>query len=65
MVIQRTKKEVIVRLSPNINTEDLQRFLNFARYKEVTSNFKISQTQVDDLVDQIKNDWNKTKKSAS
>jgi hypothetical protein len=57
MIIERTKKEIIVRLSPKINTEDLQKFLNYARYKELTANFKVSQEQVDDLVNQIKNDW--------
>ena len=57
MVIQRTKKEVIIRLSPNVDTEDLQKFLNYARYKEHTANFKVSQDQVNDLVDQIKKDW--------
>lgn len=55
MVIERTKKEVIIRLSPNVDTEDLQKFLNYARYKELTSNFKVSQDQVDDLVSEIKN----------
>ncbi len=57
MVIERTKKEVIIRLSPDIDTEDLQKFLNYARYKELTANFKVSQEQVDDLVSQIKTDW--------
>lgn len=57
MIIERTKKEIIIRLSPNINTEDLQKFLNYARFKELTSKFKVSQKQVDDLVGQIKNDW--------
>jgi hypothetical protein len=57
MVIERTKKEVIIRLSANVDTEDLQKFLNYARYKELTANFKVSQEQVDDLVSQIKIDW--------
>ena len=57
MVIERTRKEVIIRLSPNVDKEDLQKFLNYARYKELTANFKVSQDQVDDLVSQIKTDW--------
>lgn len=62
MVIQRTKKEVIIRLSPNVDTEDLQKILNYARYKELTSNFKVSQDQVNYLVDNIKKDWIKDTK---
>ncbi len=66
MVIERTKKEVIIRLSPNVDTEDLQKFLNYARNKELTANFKVSQEQVDDLVNQIKTDWKTdTKNSGS
>jgi len=57
MVIERTKKEIIVRLSPNIDTEDLQKFLNYARYTELTANFKVTPEKVDDLVNQIKKDW--------
>jgi hypothetical protein len=58
MVIERTKKEVIIRLSPNVDTKDLQKFLNYARYKELTSTFKVSNKELDNLVNQIK----KTKK---
>ncbi len=65
MVIERTKKEIIIRLSPNIDTEDLQKFLNYARYKELTSNFKVSQNEVDDLVSQIKTDWKADSKNSS
>jgi hypothetical protein len=62
MVIERTKKEVIIRLSPNVDTEDLQKFLNYARYKELTANFKVSQEQLDNLVDQIKKEAKKNSK---
>jgi hypothetical protein len=66
MIIERTKKEVIIRLSPNIDTEDLQNFLNYARYKELTANFKVSEEEVDNLVSQIKADWkSKIKNSGS
>ncbi len=55
MIIERTKKEIIIRLSPKINTEDLQKFLNYARYKELTSNFKVSQEQFEVFIFQLKN----------
>ena len=57
MTIERTDKEVIVRLSPSINTEDLQDFLNYARYRELTSEFKVDQEEVDKLADEINKDW--------
>lgn len=57
MTIERTNKEVIIRLSPNVNTEDLQAFLNYARYKELTANYSVPQKEVDKLAKQINKDW--------
>ncbi len=57
MQIERTKKEVIIRLPATVDTEDLQGFLNYARYKELTSKFSVSQTQVDKLSDKINKTW--------
>ena len=57
MVVERTNKEVIIRLPASIDTEDLQDFLNYARYKELTSNFRIDQKEVDKLSDKINTKW--------
>jgi hypothetical protein len=57
MIIERTKNEVIIRISANINTDDLQDFVNYVRYKELTSKFKVSQKKVDSLVSEVKKDW--------
>jgi len=57
MQIERTKKEVIIRLPATVDTEDLQDFLNYVRYKELTSKFSVSQTQVDKLATQINKSW--------
>ena len=57
MLIERTNKEVIIRLPATIDTEDLQDFLDYARYKELTSNFKVSQKEVNLLADKVNKDW--------
>lgn len=57
MLIERTIKEVIIRLPATVNTDDLQDFLDYARYKELTSNFKVAQKEVDRMADKINNDW--------
>ncbi len=57
MLIERTSKEVIIRLPASIDTEDLQDFLDYARYKELTSNLKVSQKEVDLLADKVNKDW--------
>jgi hypothetical protein len=57
MVIERTSKEVIIRLSASVDTEDLQDILNYARYKEVTAGIKTEQNEVDKLAKDINKKW--------
>jgi hypothetical protein len=63
VLIERTLKEVIIRLPASIDTEDLQDFLDYARYKELTSGFKVPQKEVDAMAEKInKNWWTKNRK---
>jgi hypothetical protein len=48
---------VIIRLSSNVDTEGLQRLLDFLSYKEVTSESKAKQSDVDKLAKQVKKGW--------
>lgn len=57
MLVERTEKEVIVRLPSTVSTEDLQEFLNFARYKGLISAFEVPQSKVDRLADDINAKW--------
>lgn len=57
MLVERTSKEVIIRLPASVDTEDLQDFLNYARYKELTSNFRIDQKEVDKIASDINAKW--------
>jgi hypothetical protein len=57
MRIKRTDKEVIIRLPATVDTDDLQAFVNYARYKELTSGIKVSQKEVDRIADKINKDW--------
>ncbi|MCC6286249.1 MAG: hypothetical protein IT249_00035 [Chitinophagaceae bacterium] len=57
MLVERTTKEVIIRLPASVDTEDLQDFLNYARYKELTANFKTSQKEVDKIANDINSKW--------
>lgn len=50
MLVERTDKEVIIRLPASIDTEDLQDFLNYARYKELTADLNVEQEEVDKLL---------------
>jgi hypothetical protein len=63
MLIERTAKEVIIRLPITVDTEDLQDFLDYARYKELTSGFEVSQKEVNSLTEKINKDWWKKNRS--
>lgn len=57
MLVERTTREVIIRLPASVDTEDLQDFLNYARYKELTSGFKTDQNEADKLASKINSKW--------
>ena len=57
MVIERNKKEVIIRLPASVDTDDLRVFLNYARYKQLTSGFTVAQKEVDKLANKINSSW--------
>ncbi|UXE68843.1 MAG: hypothetical protein KA713_09820 [Chryseotalea sp. WA131a] len=57
MVIERTKKEVIIRLPSYIDTEGLQNLINYLNYKEATDKSQAKQDDVDKLAKEIKKGW--------
>ena len=57
MLIERTSKEVIIRLPASVDTVDLQDFLNYARFKELSANFKTDQKEVDKIANEINAKW--------
>ena len=59
MIIERTNNEVIIRLLPSVDTDELQELANFFRYKEITSKYSTSQAVVDKLSSEINTNWYK------
>jgi len=59
MIIERTNNEVIIRLLPSVDTDELQELANFFRYKEITSKYSTSQAVVDKLSSDINKNWYK------
>jgi len=57
------QKKIIIRLPASVDTEDLQDFLNYALYKELTAGFKVNQIVIGKLSEQINSKW-RAKKSA-
>lgn len=57
MLIERTGKEVIIRLPSYINTEGLQELVDYLLYKEATAKSKAKQSDVDKLAKEVKKGW--------
>lgn len=57
MLIERTNDEVIIRLPSSVNTEGLQRLVDYLSYKEVVSLSHAKQSDIDELAKDVKRDW--------
>jgi hypothetical protein len=63
MLVEKTAKEIIIRLSADVDPKELTDFLNFARYKEIISKINVSQNVVDKLSVNINSKWWEKNKS--
>ena len=57
MVIERTSEEIIIRLPAYVNTDDLQRLVDYLTYKEATAQSAAKQADVDRLAADVKKGW--------
>ena len=63
MIIEKRNKEFIIRIPETVDTEEIQDFVDYVRYKELTSKSKkTDQSVVDQLTEEINiNWWNENK----
>jgi hypothetical protein len=57
MLIERTNKEIIIRLPSFVDTTGLQNLVDYLTYKEATSKSKAKQSDVDALSKEVKKGW--------
>ena len=57
MDIQRTDKEILLRLPANIDTLGLQRMIDYLKYKEATAESNTDQEEIDKLANESKATW--------
>jgi hypothetical protein len=57
MIIERTDKEILIRIPNTVDIEGAQRIIDYIRYQEVTSKSKASQADVDKLAQEVNQDW--------
>ena len=57
MIIERTDKEILIRIPNSINLEGAQRIIDYINYQEVTSKSNATQKDADNLADEINQLW--------
>jgi len=57
MLIERTDKEVIIRIPSYVDTTGLQRLVDYLSYKEATSRSEATQAEIDELAKEVKKGW--------
>ncbi len=62
MIIERTEKEILIRIPNTINIEGAQRIIDYIKYQELTSKSEATQEDVDVLAKQVNKLWWKKNK---
>ncbi len=57
MIIERKKMKSIFEIPSSIDIREIQDVLDFIRFKELTSSFRVKQTTVDQLASSINKKW--------
>ncbi len=57
MIIESKDNEIVIRISSNVSLEDIQKSLDFIRYKEIASKSRGSQQDADSLAKEVNSNW--------
>lgn len=63
MQIERTNKEILIRVAAGTDLPGLQRILDYLKFREIASKSKATEVQIDQLSTKSKASWWKTNKS--
>ena len=63
MIVERTTSEFVIRFPFTANTERMQDMIDYLRYKELTANYSVMQSEVDSLAQAINRKWWEQNKS--
>ena len=57
MIIENKDNEIIIRISSNVNLEDIQKSLDYIRYKEIVSKSTATEADIDKLSAEVNQGW--------
>jgi len=63
MIIERTASEFVIRFPFTADSERMQDIIDYLRYKELTANYSVAQSEVDNFAQAINRKWWKQNKA--
>ena len=57
MIIERTANEFVIRFPFTTNSERMQDMIDYLRFKELTADYSVAQSEVDQLARTINQKW--------
>jgi len=57
MIVERTKSQIVIKVSPQVDTFGFQRIIDYLEYLELTSKSNSSQDEADKLADELNDNW--------
>jgi predicted trehalose synthase len=65
MIVERTSSQIIIKVSPQVDTFGFQRIMDYLDYLEMTSKSKATQDDADKLADELNENWWKKNRKKS
>jgi hypothetical protein len=57
MIVERTSNQIVIKVSPHVDTFGFQRIIDYLDYLEITSMSKATQDDADRLADELNENW--------
>lgn len=57
MIIEKTKDQILIKISPKVNAFGFQRIMDYLEYLEITSKSKARQSDADKLANELNQSW--------
>jgi len=57
MIVERTSDQIVIKVSPKVDTFGFQRIMDYLEYLEISSKSKATQADADKLADELNENW--------
>lgn len=57
MIVERINDQIVIKVSPQVDSFGFQRILEYLEYLELTSKNKATQDDADNLADELNENW--------